>query len=182
MFVALLPSETAVIPSGEIQLEGVSVALYPQADPEAVWLFAAPEVTYDPAGGSSVLYAIEDGRRTVGGETDFTLASERVEIDRSDNLHGELIFAYLVETGECLTMSASGERRVVIDQQRGRFEVPLLRIDGPAWGEDNRWERVSASFDLTDFTAGGPGTTTVNEFETGAAQSGQTRRTPCERS
>lgn len=176
---ALQPPRPVEVPDSRVLLRDTQVALYPRADPEAAWYFASPHVDYSPDSGESVLHALSDGRRTVGGETDFTLAAETLTIDQSENLRGDLILARLERTGECLTMLASGPDPVLIDQGAGRFMVPLMRIDGPSWGSDNQWQRVQASFDLVQFTAGGPGTATVNEFlaDARAAEPGST---PCD--
>lgn len=176
----LLPEERADLPDTAVVLHDTAVILYPQADSEAIWYFSSPHVSYDPDSGASTLQDLGDGRRTVAGETDFTLLSERLLIDRNDNLRGDLIHALLAGTGECLTMAADGETQVVVNQETGRFEVPVMQIDGPSWGSDNRWERVSASFSLESFTAGGPGTNTVNEFMVKSGNNQESRRTLCD--
>ena len=175
---SLLPDRRGELPEQQIKLRDARVTLYPQADPEAVWRFEAPRAEYDPEAGESVLFEIDDGRREVGGEVDFTVAARRLTIDREDDILGELIFAYLVESGDCLSMQGSDESPVVIDQQAGHFVVPVMEISGPTWGDDTRIERMSVSFDLTDFEAGGPGTRTVAEFRIGAADESR-RETVC---
>lgn len=176
---ALLPEGENDLPDQRIELSSSSVALYPQADPEAVWRFSAPSAHYEPESGSSTLYRIEQGRREVAGETDFTVAAQQLTIDRRDDIMGDLIFAFLVETGECLTMRGTAEKPVVIDQRAGRFDVPVLEITGPSWGENTRLEKVRVSFDLEDFEGGGPGTTTTAEFRVGGDDEAR-RRTVCE--
>ncbi len=175
---SLRPDDLAELPDANVRLLDATVALYPRADPEAIWHFASPEVDYSPDAGTSVLRDLSDGRRVVDGETDFTLHAAELLIDADDNLQGDRVLAHLVRTDECLSMLAANGSPVLIDQSQGRFEVPLLHIDGPAWGSDNQWQRVSASFDLEDFTAGGPGTVTVNEFLAGEGPEGP-RRTAC---
>lgn len=176
----LLPEERAALPDTAVVLHDAAVTLYPQADSEAIWHFASPRISYDPDSGVSTLQDLSDGRRTVAGETDFTLISEQLVIDRNDNLRGDLIHALLASTKECLTMAADSESQVVINQDTGRFEVPVMQIDGPSWGSDNRWERVSASFSLESFTAGGPGTNTVNEFMVKSENNPESRKTLCD--
>lgn len=178
---ALLPERRAALPDQQIKLDDAQVTLYPQADAEAVWRFEAPRAEYDPEEGQSVLFDIDDGRREVAGEVDFTVASERLTINRQDDILGELIFAYLVETEECLTMHGSSDSPVIIDQQDGKFRVPVMEISGPAWGDETRLERMIVSFDLTDFEGGGPGTSTVAEFRVGQSEENR-RRTICETS
>jgi uncharacterized protein YndB with AHSA1/START domain len=178
---AVLPERERVLPDQRILLSDARVTLYPEADQQAVWRFEAPAASYDPERGESTLLRIEDGRREVQGEVDFTVASERLVINRRDDLLGEVIFAFLVETGECLTMQGTAENPVLIDQRRGMFDVPVLEITGPTWGNDTRLERMRVSFDLEEFDGGGAGTTTVAEFRVGQADEAR-RRTICERS
>lgn len=176
---ALRPETRRELPDSAVQLHDTTVTLYPQADSEAIWHFASPDVSYDPDSGVSTLHDLSDGRRTVDGATDFTLQTDELVIDRDDNLRGNLIHALLERTGECLTMAGDSGQPVVINQRQGRFEVPVMRIDGPSWGSENQWERVDASFDLESFSAGGPGTNTVNEFMVNSGASG-IRRTLCD--
>ncbi len=176
---ALQPGEQIEPPPAEVLLNEVTVALYPRADAEAVWRFASPQVDYSPDSSTSLLRSLSDGRRMVDGETDFTLAADELLIDSSENLRSERLTVNLLQSGECLTMLADGSDQVVIDQGSGLFRVPQLHIAGPAWGSDNSWQRVEASFDLEEFSAGGPGTLTVNEFLAGSGQD-DPRRTACE--
>lgn len=160
---ALLPRTEPIIPAGAIELSDTSVALYPSTDPDAVWRFRAPTAEYSPNNQEATLYSIEDGKRTVGGETDFTLSSERVTIDRSDNLRGAEMHAHLVSDELDLAMEAKGERLVLIDQRAGRFEVPRATMSGPDMGE-SVFEDMRISFDFTDFESGGPGTVGYAQF------------------
>ena len=179
VIIALQPAEPPSVPAGTVLLRDATVALYPRADAEAVWRFASPQVDYSPDSSTSLLRSLSDGRRMVDGETDFTLAADELLIDSSDNLRSERLTVNLLQSGECLTMLADGSDQVVIDQGSGLFRVPQLHIAGPAWGSDNSWQRVEASFDLEEFSAGGPGTLTVNEFLAGSGQD-DPRRTACE--
>lgn len=162
-FVALQPRGGVVVPDAVIVLHDTSVTLYPQADPQAVWRFSAPTVEYVPDSQESTLLGIDDGRRTVGGETDFTLASQRVTIDRNDNIRGNSMHAHLVEDEIDLYMEERNGRLVLIDQRAGRFEVPRATMNGPDLG-DSVFEDMKISFDFTDFESGGPGTVGYSEF------------------
>ena len=175
----LLPEESQVMPDEQVRLHDARVVLYPRADTEAIWYFGSPEVSYSPADGTAMLTDLSDGRRTVAGETDFTLHASALLIDASDNLSGEQLTVHLLQNDECLLMLAQGGEDVVINQDEGLFLVPLLHIEGAAWGNDNQWQRVRASFDLEQFSAGGPGTVTVNEFLAGDGHS-DVRRTACD--
>lgn len=163
VFLALQPRGATVVPDAVIVLHDTHVTLYPQADPEAVWLFSAPTVEYVPDTQESTLLGIDDGRRTIAGETDFTLASERVTIDRNDNIRGDSMHAHLVEDEIDLFMEQRNGRLVLIDQRAGRFEVPRATMTGPDLG-DSVFEDMKISFDFTDFESGGPGTVGYSEF------------------
>lgn len=160
---ALQQDDGAIVPDAVIVLTGTDVTLYPQADPQAVWLFSAPTVEYVPATQEATLLHIEDGRRTVDGETDFTLASERVTIDREDNIRGDQLHAHLVEDEIDLFMEERNGRLVLINQRAGRFEVPRATMSGPDLG-DSVFEDMRISFDFTEFESGGPGTVGFSEF------------------
>jgi len=163
LVIALQQDDSAVVPDAVILLHGTDVTLYPQADPDAVWLFSAPTVEYVPATQESTLLAIQDGKRTVGGETDFTLASDRVTIDREDNIRGSELHAHLIEDEIDLFMEERNGRLVLINQRAGRFEVPRATMSGPDLG-DSVFEDMRISFDFTDFESGGPGTVGFSEF------------------
>ena len=160
---SLFPQPQKVTPGGTITLSGASVTLYPQADPKAVWHFAAKNVDYEPDVQETVLHNIGDAERTVGGKTDFTLASKRLVIDAQENLRGQRIRAHLLEANWNLDMQGADGRQVLIDQQAGRFEVPLLDYSGQGIGK-SRDQNVSMTFDLKDFSAGGPNTVGYNRF------------------
>lgn len=160
---SLLPARTRPVPGGTIVLSGAEVTLYPQADPAAVWNFAAERVDYQPDTGETVLRDIGDAARTVDGKVDFTLASAQITIDAEENLRGKRIQAHLIEANWDLDMQGADNRQVLIDQAQGRFEVPLLDYQGDGIGE-SRDQNVSMTFDLTDFSAGGPDTVGYNRF------------------
>lgn len=163
VYLALQPREGAAVPDAVIVLHDTNVTLYPQADPDAVWLFSAPAVEYVPETQESTLLGIDDGRRTVAGATDFTLASDRVTIDRNDNIRGTAMHAHLVEDEIDLFMEERNGRLVLIDQRMGRFEVPRATMTGPDLG-DSVFEDMKISFDFTEFESGGPGTVGYSEF------------------
>lgn len=163
LVLAQLPQSSSLVTTGTIELQNATVTLYPRSDPTAIWYFSAPSVEYEPSRQEATLLAIEDGRRTVAGETDFTLSSERITIDRSDNLRGEEMHAHLVADEIDLAMYAKGERAVLIDQGAGRFEVPRAAMSGPDLGE-SIFEDMLISFDFTEFESGGPGTVGYAQF------------------
>ncbi len=160
--IATLPGRGRSVPPGIITLSSAVVTLYPEADPQATWVFQAPLVEYDPDKHETTLLHIGDGRRLVNGTTDFTLASDRIVIDNQDDLRGEHIRAHLIAENADLDMVAKGNREVLIDQRQGRFEVPRVTLTS----EEGRsvFEDMRISFDLTQFEAGGPGTVGYGEF------------------
>ncbi len=160
---ALLPQHPRAVPNATIALHDATVALYPQADPKAVWSFKAPDVQYDPDKQDTTLRDIQDGRRVVNGKTDFTLASNRIVIDSNDNLHGEHIQAHLVSEDVNLDMVGAHGRQVLINQRSGKFEVPRVTVTDP---DKNTivFEDMRIGFDFTTFQAGGPGTVGYGEF------------------
>lgn len=163
VLLAVIPSRENLVPGGAVELQDVVVTLYPRTDPDAVWYFATPRADYSPSTQEATLHSVEDGRRTVAGETDFTLHSQQVTIDRSENLRGDEMRAHLVEDDLDLVMQARADRQVLIDQRNGRFEVPRAIMSGPDLGE-SIFEDMRISFDFTDFESGGPGTVGYAQF------------------
>lgn len=159
----LVPDRRPELPDTTIALYDVRLTLFPEADPAAVWTFESPEARFDPAADATTLSDLRDGRRIVGGETDFTLEGEQVTIDRADDLIGERLRAHLIRDGWILDMSARGDRLVRIAQREGRFEVPRAEIRGE--GLEGVYEDMRISFDFTEFEAGGPGTVGYAAFE-----------------
>ena len=161
--IALLPEQTRRIPDSKVQLKNAEVTLYPRADPEAVWHFSAPSVEYAPDTRETTLRNIENGERTLNGETDFTLRSEQVTIDADDNLRGERILVHLLDADWDLDMQGKDDRLALIDQSSGKFEVPVLLYSGQGIAE-SRDENVRVNFDLTNFESGGPDTIGYSSF------------------
>lgn len=159
---SLLPQPERSVPSGTIELSGATVTLYPQADPEAIWHFAAERVDYEPSLGETILYTIDDAERTVGGETDFTLTSAKLTIDAQENLRGDAIEVYIPDAKWTLDMRAGDGTPVLIDQQQGRFSAPLLDIAGP--DIESSSQNAGMDFDLKNFTSGGENTRNSDSF------------------
>lgn len=176
--VAQLPEDRPEVPEQSIFLADASVALYPAADPGAVWTFDAPQVVYDPSRRETTLVDLRSGERWQDGEIDLQISANEITIDSQEDLRAQRMFALLTGSGECLTMLGGDREPVVVDQRQGRFLIPVLELEGEGFGGENRWERVRTSFDLEEFEAGGAGTTTVNEFRTGASD--DPRRTSCD--
>ena len=163
---SLVPQRRQVTPGGTISLSGAGVTLYPQADPDAVWHFAADRVDYESDVQETVLRDIGDAERTVGGKTDFTLASKRLVIDAQENLRGQQLEVYIPEAKWTLDMRNKPGTPVVIDQQEGRFSAPFLDISGP--DIDSSSQDAGMDFDLKNFVSGGQGTQNSDSFRDGA--------------
>jgi len=159
---SLLPQRARAVPGGTIVLSSARVTLYPQADPAAVWHFAAERVDYEPDVGETTLHDIGDAARTVGGKTDFTLASERLTIDAQENLRGQHIEVYIPDADWTLDMRGEPGTPVVIDQQQGRFSAPFLDISGP--DIESSAQDAGMDFDLKNFVSGGEGTRNSDSF------------------
>ena len=160
---ALLPRGERVVPDSTIALSGAAVTLFPQADPKAVWHFASPRVDYDPDTRETVLHDLEDGARTVNGETDFTLASDEVVIGSDENITGDLITAYIPDAAITLTMRSGAGRPVVLDQRQGKFIVPDLYFTGEGLG-DNTAKNATMNFDTSNLEADCADETCQNQF------------------
>ena len=165
---SLLPQRKQATPGGTIALSDARVTLYPQADPQAVWHFAAEQVDYEPDVQETVLHDIKDAERTVGGKTDFTLASKRLVIDAQENLRGQRLEVYIPEAKWTLDMRSKPGTPVFIDQQEGRFSAPFLDISGP--DISSRAQDAGMDFDLKNFTSGGEGTQNSDSFRDNADQ------------
>lgn len=159
----LLPDRRPDLPDATIALSDARVVLMPEADPSAVWTFSAPNARFDPDRDTTELFGVEDGERTVDGVVDFTLTSERLVIDRRDDLVAERIDAHLVADGWDVLMEGRGGRNVLVRQDVGRFEVPHVEITGEGIGR-SVYQDMRISFDFTDFQAGGPGTVGTSAF------------------
>ncbi|MEZ4629389.1 MAG: hypothetical protein R2880_01480 [Deinococcales bacterium] len=161
---SFLPENSSTNPDTTIHLQEARLSLYPEADPDAIWHFDVAKVDYQPESREADLYEVTNGARMLGEEVDFTLVADKINIDQQDNLHGDTIFVQLVKEGDWnLDMYAHKNRQVLIDQNRGKFEVPLLLYRGSGI-EESRAENVRMNFDLTEFESGGPDTENYDRF------------------
>lgn len=177
---SLLPQRERAVPAGTVELTGARLTLYPQADPEAVWHFNAERVDYEPDLGETTLYMIRDAERSVDGETDFTLESERIVIDAQENILSEHIEVYIPDMGWTLDMRGRDGVQVLLDQERGRFEAPLFDVVSDDGGAESLGENVGMNFDLTDVTTGGEGTRNRDSFRDNSGAPNQSEPNPGE--
>jgi hypothetical protein len=142
---------------GEVRLEGVSLELYPAADPDAKWLFQAKNVVYNPDTRESEVELQGKGRRVVDGKTDLELSAKSLTIDGNDNLRTTKASVYVPR--DCATVSLTNTRRdtdgqtltspnfVMIDQNTG-YRAPYAEITFPDYRQTG--ENLDASFDLKE--------------------------------
>ena len=107
---------------------------------------------------------IADAARTVGGKTDFTLASERLTIDTQEDIRGEQIEVYVPDVRWTLDMRTLEGRPVLLDQQQGRFDAPAIEITDGDGQNVSTSRNLSMNFDLTDVRTGGEGTQNNDSF------------------
>ncbi|GEM48101.1 hypothetical protein [Deinococcus cellulosilyticus] len=137
---ALLPSPSVQAAQG-VKLMEVSMKLYPQQDPDAVWEFHSKDIQYDPIEGKSVLNGTQTGKRMVKGELDMTVTAPGIEIDRTDNLH--MKEAVLNIPKQCTTLKI--QKDVTIDQASG---FSGKQVQYRAANMDMTADAITAPFDL----------------------------------
>lgn len=162
---SLLPERLREIPDSAIRLQSTTLTLYPQSDPEAVWRFTSPDVTYQPESRETTLRSIHEGERIKNGELDFTVTAEALTIGADDNIRSTALEVHLIDAGWHMAMEARADRQVLINQSGGTFEIPRVAIRGE--GIDGVYENMVISFDLTNFTSGGEGTVGYSTFDLG---------------
>ncbi|GGJ21347.1 hypothetical protein [Deinococcus roseus] len=140
LVLALLPSPAVQAAQG-VKLIGVSMKLYPQQDPDAVWEFQSNTIQYDPIEGKSVLNGTQSGKRMVKGTLDMTITAPGIEIDRTDNLH--MKEAVLNIPKQCTTLKI--QKDVTIDQASG---FSGQRVQYRAANTDMTADAITAPFDL----------------------------------
>lgn len=167
--ISLLPKSRQVIPDEAIKLAQVSLRLYPQEDPNAIWDFKSPTVEYKPEGQETVLYDIKDAARRVNDKIDFTIESDKIIIASDDNIWGEKIKAQIIgdpndpDDDYFLEMEAKNDRQVLINQRQGEFEIPHLQMTSE--GSEQIYENVFTDFAIEEFRAGGVDTVGYASFE-----------------
>jgi hypothetical protein len=130
LVVSFIPNNQKV-PLGQVQLDGVTLELYPAADPDAKWLFKATSVIVDPETRESVATLDGDGIRYVKGKPDLYLRAETVTIDGNDNLRTQEARIYIPNGCYVLKLGQPGAAFVTIDQNTG-YSAPYADIQSPA--------------------------------------------------
>jgi hypothetical protein len=122
------PDET-VRSSGAI-LEDVVLALYPDRDPDAQWIFIARELKQDPSSRESTVQFLESAERRVKGKVDLRLTAPSVTIQQNDNILAPYAKAEILKGCFEIALGREGLAPILIDQQSG-FVAPEVRIDSP---------------------------------------------------
>ena len=148
---SFLPYGSSVPRSG-VALQGVRFSLYPEQDRQAVWRFAARQVSIDPLKNENTLDDLGKGERWLkqkdGSEKlDMTLKADRLIIDGEDNLRAKQAQLYVLDGCWNLNFNASGDKPVVINQRSG-LSAPSVDITAP--GINLGFDDFSSPFDLTN--------------------------------
>ena len=129
--VSVLPAPKSEA-KAEVLLEGVSLELYPAADPDAKWLFSAKDVRYNPETRESTVRLEGIGQRVLKGKVDLELRSDVLTIDSQDNLR--LIKADVFVPEGCYALRlqnkndlGEGAGFVTIDQNSG-YAAPFIHM------------------------------------------------------
>lgn len=157
---AFLPSGGAEEPRTGAQLQGVSLALYPARDADAVWRFRASGVTSDPLRGETRLAGLSDGGRWLQQRgpdgkpkgkpvLDATLAAPDLTIDAQDNLLTRQAKITLVQQCADIDLSGTAEQPVRVEQGSG-FSAPVARVDSPSLTGRVTRMRMSFGFQVED--------------------------------
>lgn len=125
-----LPVPEAPPPAQGAVLEDIELTLYPEADPEAHWVFTAERVVQDPQTDLATVSGIGSGIRYVDGKVDLTLDAPEITIDYRDNLRALQAEVYIPR--ECWRVELYGEPNdpVLIDQRLG-FRAQRMQLSGP---------------------------------------------------
>jgi hypothetical protein len=118
-------------PLGNVQLDGVTLELYPAADLDARWVFKASSVTFDPETRESVATLKGDGTRYVKGKPDLYLRTPTVTIDGNDNLRTQEAKVYIPKDCYVLKLGQPNAAFVTIDQNAG-YAAPYAELNSPS--------------------------------------------------
>lgn len=136
--------ELGAAPAG-VRLQGVTLSLYPDQDPTAVWRFTADSVVQDPATREARISQLKQGARYLDGKLDLTLSAPEVTIDREDNLGVPYATIYIPSVCWTLELGGPGQLAVQINQAQG-YRAPTVKVTGP--GIDIRARDLVSDFKL----------------------------------
>jgi hypothetical protein len=147
LVVSFIPNPGSV-PLGNVKLDGVTLELYPAADPDAKWLFKASSVTVDPETRESVATLEGDGIRYVKGKPDLYLRSTTVTIDGNDNLRTQEARIYIPKGCYVLKLGQPGAAFVTIDQNTG-YSAPYADLQSE--GFNSNGTDFTSNFEMDNF-------------------------------
>jgi hypothetical protein len=147
LVVSFIPNPGSV-PLGNVKLDGVTLELYPAADPDAKWLFKASTVTVDPETRESVATLDGDGIRYVKGKPDLYLRSTTVTIDGNDNLRTQEARIYIPKGCYVLKLGQPGAAFVTIDQNTG-YSAPYADLQSE--GFNSNGTDFTSNFEMDNF-------------------------------
>ncbi|THF87696.1 hypothetical protein E7T09_00140 [Deinococcus sp. KSM4-11] len=139
---AFLPSGTTAGSQTGATLSGVKFRLYPSRDEDAVWSFAAQQVTSDPVAGETHLTGLSGGQRLVkqrdpktnaltGRQTlDARLDTQDLTIDDQDNMTTRQAKITLVNECADIDLRGTPDSPVKIEQGQG-FSAPVAELSSP---------------------------------------------------
>jgi hypothetical protein len=126
LVVSFIPNAQKV-PLGQVQLDGVTLELYPAADLDAKWVFKASTVTVDPETRESIATLDGDGIRYVKNKPDLYLRTPTVTIDGNDNIRTQEAKIYIPKGCLVLKLGQPNAAFVTIDQNAG-YSAPYVDI------------------------------------------------------
>ena len=130
LVVSFIPNVQKV-PLGQVQLDGVTLELYPAADLDARWVFKASTVTVDPETRESIATLEGDGIRYVKDKPDLYLRTPTVTIDGNDNIRTQEAKIYIPKDCYVLKLGQAGAAFVTIDQNTG-YSAPYADLNSPS--------------------------------------------------
>ncbi|GGO18268.1 hypothetical protein [Deinococcus humi] len=172
---AFLPGADRTGPKTDATLQGVELRLFPARDADAVWSFAAQNVSSNPVSNETVLTGISGGKRVLkerdasgrltGRETlDATLDAPGLTIDGQDDMTTVKASVRLVKECADIVMTGPPQNPVKIEQGYG-FTAPVADITSPLVDVHAEKLRMSFQFDLDDMDNETSSTTFKTEAE-----------------
>lgn len=155
---ALLPTPAPRTP-GNVELTGVSMVLFPEADPDARWTFHSQSVSYNPDSRESLVRGQTRGERYLKKTLDLTLDAKDVTIDSNDNLTTQQASIYVIDGCVRVNLGLTSGPPVFIDQSNG-YQAPYADVTFPNFRTTGG--PLSASFDLQRFELTNPNGTIVD--------------------
>ncbi|MDV6373429.1 hypothetical protein [Deinococcus arenicola] len=170
---AFLPGAERAGTKTDAALQGVELRLYPARDPDAVWSFAARDVTSNPVSNETLLTGISGGKRVIkergadgkltGRETlDATLDAPDLTIDGQDDMTTRQARITMVKQCADILMKGTPENPVKIEQGYG-FTAPIAEITSP--NVNGHAEKLRMTFDFVSEDMDNDRSTTTYDLE-----------------